>query len=117
MKNLVRRYKISKILDIPLEGKDKEIIDFIKSIIDGLVLFQENDYVINFMNSDGVCIIEQDSKSDILWVRYEGFWSVLEMKYSLNYVDIQIVIKGMVELTFKMSVGTPLTVPSLIKTR
>ena len=107
MKNLIRRYKISRAINEPLEGKDKEIIDFIKSKIDGLTIFQMNDYKINFMNSEGNCIMQQDSKNDYLWVRHEGFWSVLETKYLLIYEDIQIVMKGMVELAFKLRVSTP----------
>ena len=107
MNNLIRKYKISKILDIPLEGIDKEIIDFIKSKIDGLIIFQEN-YEINFMNSGGECILQQDEKNDRLWVLYEGFWSILETKYLLKQYEIQIIIKGMVELAFKMRVSTPI---------
>ena len=106
MKNLIRRYKISRAINEPLEGMDKEIIDFIKSKIDGLTIFQKNDYIINFMNSEGKCIMQQDSKNDKLWLAYDGFWSVLETKYLLKYNVIQIIIKGMVELTYKMRVST-----------
>ena len=59
------------------------------------------------MNSEGKCILQQDSKNDRLWVGYYDIWLVLEMKYLLKYSEIQIVIKGMVELAFKMKVGTP----------
>ena len=107
MKNLVRRYKISRAINEPLDDNDKEIINFIKSKIDGLTIYQVNDYEINFMNSEGECMLQQDSKNDILWVSYYDIWSVLEDEYLLNYKDIQIVIKGMVELAFKMSVSTP----------
>ena len=107
MKNLIRRYKISKAINEPLEGNGKEIIDFIKSKIDGLTIFQMNDYEINFMDNEGKCIMQQDSKNDRLWVSYDDIWSVLKYKYLLNYDDIQIVIKGMVELAFKMMVSTP----------
>ena len=59
------------------------------------------------MNSKGEFIFEQDEKNDTLWVRYYGFWSVLEDEYSLNIDDIQVIIKGMVETAYKMRVGTP----------
>ena len=91
MKNLIRRYKISRAINEPLEGKDKEIIDFIKSNIDGLTIFRDNDYEINFMDNEGKCIMQQDSKNDILWVPYDGFLSVLKDKYLLKYDVIQIV--------------------------
>ena len=59
------------------------------------------------MNSEGICIMQQDSKNDRLWVRYYDIWEVLETIYLLKRDEIQCIMKGMVELTYKMSVGTP----------
>ena len=108
MKNLYRRYKISQLLDEPLLGKDKEIIEFILDKIKDLTIFIDDKNRHNYMNSKGEFIFEQDEKNDRLWVRYHDFWSVLEDKYSLNIDDTQYIIKGMVETTYKMKVGTPL---------
>jgi hypothetical protein len=58
------------------------------------------------MNSKGEFIFEQDEENDMLWVRYQDFWSVLEDKYSLTYDDIRVIIKSMVETTYKIKVGT-----------
>jgi hypothetical protein len=107
MKKLYRRYKISQLLDEPLSNKEKEIVDFILDKIKDLTLFIDEDGRHNYMNSKGEFIFEQDEKNDTLWVRYQDFWSVLEDRYSLNRDDIQVIIKGMVETTYKMKVGTP----------
>ena len=106
MKNLYRKYKIGQLLDEPLSNEEKEIIDFISDKIKDLTLFIDNGNYY-YMNSIGEFIFEQDEKNDTLLIRYDGFWSVLEDKYSLNYADIQVIIKSMVETTYKMSVGTP----------
>jgi hypothetical protein len=107
MKNLYRRYKISQLLDEPLLDKDKEIIDFILDKIKDLTLFIDEYGCHNYMNNKGEFIFEQDEKNDTLWVRFKDFWSVLSTNYSLNRDDIQVIIKGMVETAYKMSVGTP----------
>jgi hypothetical protein len=106
MKNLYRKYKIGQLLDEPLSNEEKEIIDFISDKIKDLTLFIDNGNYY-YMNSIGEFIFEQDEKNDTLLIRYDGFWSVLENKYLLNYADIQVIIKSMVETTYKMSVGTP----------
>jgi hypothetical protein len=113
MKNLYRRYKISQLLDEPLSNKEKEIIDFISDKIKDLTLFIDEYGYHNYMNSKGHFIFKQDEKNDTLLIRYDGFWSVLEDKYSLNYADIQVIIKSMVETTYKMSVGTPCSIEYL----
>jgi hypothetical protein len=107
MKNLYRRYKICQLLDEPLLGKDKEIVEFILNKIKDLTIFIDGYGCHNYENSKDEWIFEQDEKNDRLWVRYQGFWSVLEKRYSLNRDDIQDIIKGMVETTYKMRVGTP----------
>ena len=106
MKNLYRRYKICQLLDEPLLDKDKEIIDFILDKIKDLTIFTYTDSCYDYMNSKGEFVFEQNEKNDTLWVRYEGFWSVLETKYLLNYDDIQDIIKGMIETIYKMKVET-----------
>ena len=107
MKNLYRRYKISQLLDEPLSNKEKEIVEFILTKIKDLTLFiddMHNSH--NYMNSKGEIIFEQDEENERLWVRYQDFWSVLEDKYSLTYDDIRVIIKSMVETTYKIKVVT-----------
>ena len=106
MKNLYRRYKISLITNDGITLEEKEIVEFILDKIKDLTLFIDDGYQ-NYMNSKGNFIFQQDEKNYTLRVRHEGFWSVLEKKYSLKYDDIQDIIKGMVETAYKMRVGTP----------
>jgi hypothetical protein len=105
MKNLYRKYKISQLLDEPLSNEEKELVEFIIDKIKDLTIFIDNGNY--YMNSIGEFVFQQDEKNDRLLIRYDGFWSVLEDKYLLKYDDIQVIIKGMVETTYKMSVGTP----------
>ena len=107
MKNLYRIYKISKITNDSISDIEKEIIEFILDKIKDLSLFIDDEGRHNYMNSDGKFIFRQDEKTDRLLVRYYGFWEVLEKKYLLKYNDIQVIIKGMVEESYKMKVGKP----------
>ena len=107
MKNLYRRYKISQLTNDGITSKEKEIVEFILDKINDLTLFIDDKNRHNYMNSKGEWVFQQDEKTDTLWVRYQDFWEVLGDKYSLNTVDIQSIIKGMVETAYKMSVGTP----------
>jgi hypothetical protein len=113
MKNLYRRYKISQITNDGITDTEKEIVEFILDKIKDLTLFIDEYGCHNYMNSKGEWIFQQDEKNDTLLVRYDNFWSVLVKKYSLNRDDIQVIIKGMVETTYKMKVGTPLSIRQL----
>jgi hypothetical protein len=108
MSNLIRKYKIHQITPV-LNNDELEIIEFIKGKVSNLTEYKDRKYPdsLFFMNSEGKWILEQNGKNESLWVRYEGFWEVLEIKYQLNYSDIQLIIHGMVELTFKRKVYTP----------
>ncbi len=107
--NLIRKYKISKILHQPLTGIEGEIIELNHSWLNDLIPFKMFEYTdsIYYMNSKGEYVLEQDNKYDRLWVRYKDFWSVLESKYLMKYKDIQILLKFMVEEAFKQKVATP----------
>ena len=107
MKNLYRKYKISQLTNEGITSDEKQIIEFILDKIKDLTLFVDEYGCHNYINSKDEWIFEQDEKNGILWVRNQDFWSVLMDKYSLNRDDIQVIIKGMVETTYKMRVGTP----------
>jgi hypothetical protein len=107
MKNLYRRYKISLITNDGITSEENEIIEFILDKINYLTLIID-EYGYNYINSKEEFILRHDEKSETLWVRYQDFWSVLETKYLLQYVDIRDIIKSMVETTYKIKVGTPI---------
>ncbi len=108
--NLIRKYKISKLINKPLTGVETEIIDFIHEWLKDLIPFKMKAFQnsIFYMNSTGKFVLEQDNKNDRLWIRWEGFWYVLTSQYELKYTDIQILLKFMVEEAFKKELSTPL---------
>ncbi len=108
--NLVRKYKISKILNQPLTSVEQQIILFIQSWLKDLIPFKMDEYSssIFYMNSEGLYVLEQNTKSAYIYVRWKDFWNVLEDKYLMKYKDIQDIIKFMVEEAFKQKVATPL---------
>ena len=61
-----------------------------------------------YVNNDQV-IMEQDQKNDRLWVHHTWFWSVFSNEFSLEHIDIQVIIKFLVEQHLKCNVGTPAT--------
>ena len=106
MNNLYRRYKISQLLDEPLSNKEKEIIEFILDKIKDLTIFIDDDGCCNYMNSKGEFIFRHyHYNEEAIWVRYQGFWSVLEDRYSL--VDknvIRIILKDIIYSFYKINV-------------
>jgi hypothetical protein len=106
--NLIRKYKIHQITPVWNE-QELEIINFVKGKISTLVEFKDNNHPksLFYMNSEGEYILEFDDINKILYVRHDGFWEVLETKYHLNYITINLIIRCMVELTFKRKGYSP----------
>ena len=46
--------------------------------------------------------MEQDLKNGMLWVGYDTIWSDLENTFSLEYDDVQSIIKKWVEVTYNL---------------
>ena len=44
---------------------------------------------------------EYDFENSYLWLRYSTVWSVLETEYSLDYNDVQVLVRSEVEEHFK----------------
>src|SRR5690606_6103493 len=51
---------------------------------------------------------EYDFENSYLWLRYSTVWSVLETEYSLDYNDVQVLVRSEVEEHFKCRGVTPL---------
>ncbi len=107
--NIIRKYKISKLINKPLTGVDNEIIELIQSWLKDLIPFQMDEYPdsIFYMKKDGRYVLELNTKNKYLYVRWNDFWCVLSNKFSLNYQDIQNIIKFLIEETFKQEVEKP----------
>lgn len=89
--------------------QELEIINFIKDKLSDLIAYKDENHpeTIFYRNSEDKWVLEQDNLNDTLWVKYKDFWSVLGIKYSMKFKDIQLVIKYMVEQKFKIKVSMP----------
>ena len=107
--NLIRKLKISEIVPVKFSELEQGIIDLFNDKLSDLVVFVDESRPdeINYMKPDGTFIMQQDNKHDKLWIRYDGFWNVLESKFDMEYTEIQNLIQAMVERTFKLKVSTP----------
>ena len=70
-------------------------------------IFDIDNHFFEFVNSKGENIFLLDEEHNISWFNHEYFWEVLQTKYSVNYDDIQSIIKDMVEHTYKINIGIP----------
>ncbi len=110
--NLIRKYKISKLLNKPIEGVVGEIINLIQYWLKDLTPFKwdKKPDSIFYMNSEGLYVVEYVLELDIidkiLWVRYKDFWEILEHKYLLNFDDASTIITYMVEEKLKHKISS-----------
>ena len=114
--NLIRKLKISEIVPVKFTEHEQGIIDLFNEKLSDLIIFidESRPLEINYKKPDGSCIMQQDNKNGLLWVKYEGFWEVLECEFSTEYTDIQNLIQAMVERAFKHKVSTPVTKNNII---
>ncbi|MFM2393097.1 MAG: hypothetical protein RLZZ546_1079 [Bacteroidota bacterium] len=106
--NLIRKYKISKLLNKPLEGNEGEIISLIKYWLTDLYAVKLDKYPNSIFYFKGdKYVLEQKNDSVYIYVKWKDFWEVLETKYLMKGVDIQIILKFMIEEAFKQHVKTP----------
>ena len=106
--NLIRKLKLSEILPINFTEHEQEIIDLFNEKLSDLVVFidESKPYLINYMKPDDTSfIMQQDNRLDRLLIRYQGFWEVLESKFSMEYHDIRNLMIYMIERTLKINVS------------
>ena len=46
---------------------------------------------------DDIVLFEQDKKTKYFWVKYDKYWSKIETKYSLNWIEIKDIIKHILD--------------------
>ena len=108
--NLIRKIKISEIVPVEFSKTEQEIIELFNDKLKDLVVFIDESYPheINYMKSDGTVIMQKNNNSDILWVRYDGFWEVLKSKFYIQHTNIQTLIQFMVGGIVKYNVYAPI---------
>ena len=55
-----------------------------------------------FLVKDNKILFDHDLENGYLWCNYELVWSVFEKEYSLDYDEIQLLIKNMMKRYFKL---------------
>lgn len=105
--NLIRKYKISKNLNIPLTGIEKEIVDFIESKLKNLDTYIYPKYPNNtfLMTPQGKWLIEIDPDMDAAYIRYDDFSLILEEKYGIELSDIESFMSFLISYKFNFLVN------------
>jgi len=99
--------ELRKIIDAPEKPTPEEIF---WQLCEGLTLKIDKEKYPNstFLFKDDKYFFEYDSKNRNLWCSYKHIWGVFEKEYSMQYSDIQSLIKLLVEEHFKCKGITPL---------
>ena len=93
--------------------KNKEIEDFFLEKTKNILRKTSKEAPGYIFFVDGAEIIMcQDLKNEFLWTIYEGFWSVFESKYRLEYKQIQCFMRYLVGGHLKLEALTPICVTS-----
>ena len=84
------------------------VIKYLNKLYGDLEECRKNDYPNSVFFARGKKVyMEQDLKSNYLWVDYETIWSDLIDTFSLEYYEIQSIITKWVEETYKLKGVTP----------
>jgi hypothetical protein len=61
-----------------------------------------------FFEKNGEIIAEYNPENGYLWIKYDGYWKVLEKEYGINYSEIQSVINEKVVQAYGLKGVTPI---------
>ncbi len=105
--SLVRRHKISKISNTPLDKFDKEIVEFIESWLNDLesVRLESHKNSLFYFNNKGQFILE--IKRWNIWIRYDDFWEVLHTHYLMDYDEVQEYLKYVIPKNININNSNP----------
>jgi hypothetical protein len=106
MKNLVRKLKIGKLLNVDnLSVDEKSIVDFIYGKLSNTEKILSSDFPNSIFYIDIIykfTIFEIRLDEDTIIVKYNGLWKVLHMDYKVDNNDIRILLKYMIEDMFNI---------------
>lgn len=101
--NLVRKYKISKVINVPLTGAEGEAIKLIESWLSNLTPYTLSNQFISFtyyMSVDGDYVIQNEPTMGGTYIRNFGFWETLHNDYNIPHEDIGWVLRYILSRTF-----------------
>lgn len=108
MSNLVRKYKLYKHLDVPMEFLEMEAIEYIHYWFNDLVRFVHPEYpkCVFYFKKSGEYVLEDASRYRYLYIRGEII-DILSKKYLLEDNIIVDILKFIIEEIFKTQVKNP----------
>ena len=92
--------------------------DFFLDVIKGIKIKKQTKYPDSlFWEKNGKILFEQDFENMDLWVNYDIIWKIFEKVFGMEYNEIQLFIKGMVEehLNWKGFISSRISTPCLSK--
>ena len=110
MKQQLRKLKLYElgIAEWPYATSYEEMKEVVERNLEGCVIKTSDEYPGSYFFTQGKKVImEQNQKNDVLWVSFEGYWSIFSKDFSLQYTDTQAIIKFLVEQHLISKVGTP----------
>jgi DNA invertase Pin-like site-specific DNA recombinase len=99
-----------QIEELKKEFQKEEMEELFKSLLNGLEIVIYDDHQKSLFyekNSEVFFELYQDLKKKYFYCDYYLVWNIFEVKYKLNYDEIQAFIKSMVEQHLKLSKVTP----------
>jgi hypothetical protein len=99
--------ELEKIINEPEISKEKDMSDFLFSLLKETVCKITGEKENTYYNKKGDWLIQQDYKNDKLYVSYYRIWQVFETKYNLNYQQIKDFIQCWIETNTNWGGLTP----------
>jgi hypothetical protein len=92
----------------PKQDKNKEMSDFLFSVLKETTCKITGEKRIEFYNKNNEWLIQQDYKNGRLWMNYYRIWSIFESRFGLNYEQIKEFIGCWVEANLGWKSLTPI---------
>lgn len=86
--NLVRKYKLSKLINVPFTKKEQKIISLLNTWLRDLTIFKTNEHPdkIFYMNKKGKFVISYNDKQNKIYFQYNDFFEKFEKLN--NFIDL-----------------------------
>ena len=106
---ITRQVSVDLITDTP-----NEIIEWFNNLWSKLCIIETNVHhnmggeIIYYTNNEEKhWIFYEDDKDDKFWCNIERYWLIMETKFNINYIDIQLLTKLLVENALNNTIAIP----------